>query len=436
MSIADISLINQDRLILICIISSVLVTLVLKSQTKRWFMSRFPWHAAGSIAIGSLVWFLLWHQYPEDGIPLKLIAWVGVSVFVISILFTIKRSRRRFVVAGFAAVFTLLLSMVLANDYFQYYPTIGSLFGSTTSSQNTLHGSILEMTNHKITLGPAIETSYSAPASLPTQGSLMSTSIPGPVSHFSGRQSFVYLPPAMLSSVKPPALPVLILLSGVPGNPGDWKDRLNLQSTMDLFAAKHKGLAPIVVVADQTGGDGFTSTGCVNSSRGDAETYLTVDVPAYIKSHYDVMRAPQGWAIGGISDGGACSTVLAARHPELFSTFMSLSGETSPSIESKQDAINTLFHGSVTDFNKYDAQLLFSAKDASTTYSHTAGWLAIGRDEQQPLVQDNRSLFETAKQNSIEMTLETLPGHHGFGLWKRAFSDALPWVSQHIGATQ
>ena len=148
------------------------------------------------------------------------------------------------------------------------------------------------------------------------------------------------------------------------------------------------------------------------------------------------MPSPQGWAIGGISDGGACSTVLAARHPELFSTFMSLSGETSPSIESKQEAIKSLFGGSTDQFNKYDANLLFSANNATAIFAHTAGWLAIGRDEQQPLVQDNRTLFENAKRSSIEMVFETLPGHHGFGLWKRAFSDALPWVSQHIGLTQ
>lgn len=397
-------------------------------------MTRFPFHLAGSIAIGGIVWTLLWHQYPEDGIPLKLIAWVSASIFAVSILFTIKRSRQRFIIAGFGTAFTLLLSMILANDYFQYYPTIGSLFGSTTSSQNSLHGSILEMTNHKVALTSVIETSYSAPANLPSQGTLKAVSIPGPTSHFDARQSFVYEPPA-LATAKQPALPVLILLSGVPGNPGDWKDRLNLQSTLDLFAAKHKGLAPLVVVADQTGGDGFTSTGCVDSDRGNAETYLTVDVPAYIKSHYNVMPSPQSWAIGGASDGGACSTVLAARHPDIFSTFMSLSGETSPSIESKQEAIKSLFGGSLNQFNKYDAHLLFSANNASTVYAHTAGWLAIGRDEQQLLVQDNRTLFEDAKRSSIEMVFETLPGHHGFGLWKQAFGDALPWVSQHIGLT-
>ncbi len=435
MSIADFSLLNQDRLILLCITSSALMTYVLLHQTKRWYIRRFPYHLLASTLVGVVVWTILWHMYPEDGIPLKLIAWIAVSLFSISILFTIHRGKQRLIVAGIGAFCTVLFSMLLANFYFQYYPTLSSLFGSTTT-QATATGSFIETTNHPLASQTSVEANYISPADQPNQGQLTTTIIPGPISHFTARPSFIYLPPAALSSQKPTALPVMILLSGVPGDPGDWKDRLNLQSAMDVFAAKHKGIAPIIVVADQTGGDGMTSTGCVDSTRGNAETYLTIDVPAYIKSHYDVTAAPQGWAIGGVSDGGACSTVIAARHPGIFGTFMSLSGETSPSIESKQDAINSLFGGSQQAFNAYDAGLLFASKNASSTYAHTTGWLALGRDEQQPLVQANRTLFDEAKKANVDMTLETLPGHHGFGLWKRAFTDALPWVSQHIGATQ
>lgn len=435
MSIADISLLNQDRLIIVCVIGTICMTFVLAHQTKRWYISRFPYHTLGATLIGVVAWTILWHMYPEDGIPLKLVVWVAISLFSASILFTIRRGKQRFFIAGIGAFFTILFSMMLANDYFQYYPTVGSLFGSSSTSQNTINGSTIETTNHASLPLPSIEKGYDTPVDLPNHGALTSVAIPGPVSHFNARQSFVYIPPAALSSQKPASLPVLLLLSGVPGNPGDWKDRLDLLATMDVFAASHKGITPIVVVADQTGGDGMTSTGCVDSSRGNAETYLTTDVPAYIKSHYNVTAAPQGWAIGGISDGGACSTVIAARHPDIFGTFISLSGETSPSIESKQDAINSLFNGSVQTFNTYDAVLLFASKNASSTYAHTAGWLALGRDEQQPLVQSNRTLFDEAQKANIDMTLETLPGHHGFGLWKRSFKDALPWASRHIGAT-
>lgn len=434
MSIADISLINQDRLLLVCNISSVLITLVLMKQTRRWYKTRFPYHVLGSVALGIIAWTFLWHAYPEDGIPLKLIIWVAISLFALSILFTVKRSKGRLAIAGSSAFFMVLLSLLLTNNYFQYYPTLGSLVSGGVAPSATT-GIAVETTGHSIAPSASVESSYTPPANQPATGELQSIAIPGTMSHFTPRQEFVYIPPAARTT-SPPKLPVLMLLSGVPGNPGDWKDRLNLQTALDDFATQHRGLAPIVIVADQTGGDGFTSTGCVDSTRGNAETYLTIDIPAYMKANYQTFSAPEGWAIGGVSDGGACSTVLAIRHPDIFSVFMSLSGETSPSIESKQEAINSLFNGSAKNFNAYDALLTLQSKHASNLYAHTAGWLALGRDEQQPLVQANRTLFSEAKADNIDMTLETLPGHHGFGLWQRAFVDALPWISHRTGLTQ
>lgn len=433
MSITDISLLNQDRLLLVCMASAVLLTLILVKQSKRWYIRQFPYHVLGSVVVGVILWTFLWNAYPEDGIPLKLIAWVAIALFALSILFTIKRSPRRLILAGTGAFFTVLLSLLLANGYFQYYPTLGSLFTGSIA-QDSSHGMVIETTNHPIAPTINTEISYKAPPDQPATGELTSVVIPGTISHFTPRPEFIYLPPAARTA-SPPALPVLMLLSGVPGNPGDWKDRLDLQQILDDFAKLHNGLAPIVVVADQTGGDGFTSTGCVNSTRGNAETYLTIDIPMYMKTHYHILSAPQGWAIGGVSDGGACSTVLAIRHPDLFSTFMSLSGETSPSIESKQEAVNSLFNGSMKNFNAYDALIALASKNAPSIYAHTAGWLAIGRDEQQPLVTANRTLFNEAKADNMDMTLATLPGHHGFGLWKRAFTVALPWIAQHLGVT-
>ena len=66
---------------------------------------------------------------------------------------------------------------------------------------------------------------------------------------------------------------------------------------------------------------------CVNSSKfGNVETYLTADVPAYVRSTFRAASGPGSLAVAGLSAGGTCSTVLALRNPGIFHTFASFSG--------------------------------------------------------------------------------------------------------------
>jgi S-formylglutathione hydrolase FrmB len=69
---------------------------------------------------------------------------------------------------------------------------------------------------------------------------------------------------------------------------------------------------------------------CVDGSLGASATYLTVDVPNWIRSHLTVQPSPDAWAIGGFSQGGTCSIQLGAAHPELFSAIIDISGQLAP----------------------------------------------------------------------------------------------------------
>ena len=104
------------------------------------------------------------------------------------------------------------------------------------------------------------------------RGKVTSAPIPAPASGFTARIGKIYLPPAYFADPRP-RLPVLVLLAGQPGTPQDWLSAGKLARIMDRFAADHHGLAPVVVVADDTGSR-FGNPLCLDSRRGEADTYL------------------------------------------------------------------------------------------------------------------------------------------------------------------
>jgi hypothetical protein len=61
---------------------------------------------------------------------------------------------------------------------------------------------------------------------------------------------------------------------------------------MNDFAAKHNGIAPVVVMPDGTGGQ-LTNSLCTDSSLGKLDTYLSKDVPNSIRAQLRVDPDPK-----------------------------------------------------------------------------------------------------------------------------------------------
>jgi hypothetical protein len=95
---------------------------------------------------------------------------------------------------------------------------------------------------------------------------------------------------------------------------------------MDAFAATQSGLAPVVVVADPLGSR-MAQTLCLDSPGGRAFTYLSVDVPAWIRSTLQVDPDAVHWTIDGLSAGGTCALQVAVNAPSAYPTFLDLSGQ-------------------------------------------------------------------------------------------------------------
>ncbi len=119
-------------------------------------------------------------------------------------------------------------------------------------------------------------------------------------------------PQSALDRTTVPANGIVVRLP-VPGN------RSGFAARADAYARDHDGGAPILVMPDILGGFD-NDTECVDSARGNVETYLTEDVPATVVPRLSTAPPGPQWAVAGFSLGGMCSLMLALRHPDLFPT--------------------------------------------------------------------------------------------------------------------
>lgn len=320
-----------------------------------------------------------------------------------------------------SCVAILLTAVVVAdalNATYVRYPTVGRLVD--LDAVNLVPNAQLQV----------IRDEVAKTGRLPSRGVVVSVHIPATVSKFNAHDAFVYLPPAWFATIIP-VLPTLILLPGEPGSSADWTQQGKADHIADQFAAGHHGLAPIIVMPDP---NGFLTvdTECVNSSFGQAETYLVQDVPAFARATYDANEGPRSVAVAGLSAGGFCSLNLALRNPNVFPFFASYSGLASPVYQEdpRTDTVKILFDGSNQKFQENNPIVLL--KNAS--FPGLAGWFAVGKDDARPLAAAQR-LQPAAQAAGIDTCIEVLPGGHDFGVWDQAFTDSLPWLSWKLGLT-
>jgi enterochelin esterase-like enzyme len=245
--------------------------------------------------------------------------------------------------------------------------------------------------------------------------------IPGTVSRFPARPGYVYLPPAYAVTPRP-NLPVIVLVAGQPGSPESWLTSGRLATTMDAYAHAHHGLAPVVVIPDDLGAT-LSNPLCVDSPRGNAETYLARDVPAWITSHLQVAPGRESWFIGGLSQGGTCSLQLAVRAPEVYGGFLDISGQREPTLGGRQKTVDRVFGGNAAAYARINPMDIMRG----TRFEHTAGLLVAGTSDQVYLPQQ-RAVLGACLAAGMQASLVVLPGGHTWTVWREGLVHGLPWV--------
>nr|WP_246326486.1 alpha/beta hydrolase-fold protein [Actinomycetospora corticicola] len=322
-----------------------------------------------------------------------------------------RRSIR--VPAVLAAVVVLLLNLAAAvNTYVDYDRTLGAVLGVEPADEEPLARLLRQTT-------------------VPANGEIAAVTIPTRRSGFTARQALVYVPPAWFHRPRP-KLPVIVLLHGTPGTPSDWFGPGLAAATADAFAAAHGGTAPILVAPDINGTED-ADTECVDSPLGRVETALTEDLPAFVTSTFRTQPTGRAWAVAGLSEGGACATMLALRHPTTFETFGDYAGLAGPRVgDTNADTASTvsgLFGGSEQAFRAHEPSSLLQSR----RFPRLGGWFEVGDADAEPLAAQ-QALVPLARRSGVAVCAVIVPGGgHTFDVFSAGFADSLPWMAARLG---
>ncbi|MGW6377368.1 alpha/beta hydrolase [Rhodococcus sp. NPDC055112] len=383
---------------------------------------------ATSACIAVAVWLALRPLPPQLSVQSFLGIAVGLfGMFAAAGCLLRRRGRGRVALALATAAALLACGAGVVNEDLGTFPTLGAVIGHR-APPGTMATDFAAVPGPQaeVQSGDPVADVWRRPLRSARDGVLTHVEIPGAVSGFAPRPALLYLPPAYLDSPRA-MLPVLVLVAGNPGQPDDWLTLGGLAETVTSYAAEHDGLAPVVVVPDALGATDAVPL-CLDSQLGNVDTYLARDVPDWITGHLQVENDPEHWAIGGFSYGGTCSVQLAVRHPDVYPTFVDISGQDEPSLGDHASTVAATFGGDESAFAAVNARDLL----AVTTMPQLAGVFVAGSGDEEYRPQQQR-MFEAARAAGMDARYYELPGGHSPQVWGPALARELDWVAERTG---
>ncbi|WP_439692191.1 alpha/beta hydrolase-fold protein [Curtobacterium sp. SP.BCo] len=329
----------------------------------------------------------------------------------------------RVVALGAAAVVVLSAGLGVNVD-FGFYKDVEQAIKT-----NPYPARSLAVLPHERTGGVVDAAQWRAPAGMPRTGEAFSVRIPGTVSHFRARKAVVWLPPAARTA-HPPTLPVLVALSGQPGEPSDLFQTGDLGHYLDRYADAHHGLAPIVVAPDQLGAPARNPM-CVDSRRlGRSATYVMTDTVHWIRQHLPVATTPNAWGIVGFSEGATCAMQFSTAHPDVFGSALAISSEPAPRTGSVQNSITEGFGGSAAAYRAAAPSAIMAAHGKYQDHLTVFG---VGQDDA-PYRATAEALRADAERAGMQTSLIVSPGSaHDWNTVRYVLAHGLPPVIGHLG---
>lgn len=230
------------------------------------------------------------------------------------------------------------------------------------------------------------------------------------VTHFSetlGREKTysIYIPPARAENER---FPVVFLLHGAWGNHRDWVERTQVAELAESYRM-------MLVFPD---GDPFGwYVDSTQDEDSNYETYITQELVAEIDTLFPTVATREGRAIMGLSMGGHGALLLAAKHPDVFSSASSLSGVLD--ITAHAHKWNIAARLGPLDENREDWQ--------ANSVVHQAERFADGRvrilfdcgsgDVPTGILQDNHLFRDRLLELGIPHVWRELPGGHEWTYW-------------------
>ena len=411
--------------------------LVFPRKQPQWLLKAVALVIAAFGITYAVQWLLVWVLYViGDQLPTSVLVWgaVGFAAVLLAVFGMRGLGFWRKIATPIAVVAVLLLSGLQINAYYGQYETIGSFYNADTagiaalSAQEMRHAQVAKTPGN--TSQPAVAY-WKKPTNMPLSGKLVTANIPGTVSGFNAREAIFYLPPAYLTS-QPPELPVLVLVAGQPGGPQRWIGAGKLESIMNHFSQAHQGLAPVVAVVDPNGST-LGNTMCMDSQIAKAGTYLSVDVPTWLKTNLNVQTDTSRWGFGGFSFGGTCALQMGTTNPTTYPNIIDLSGQAEPALSvNRSQTIQQAFNGDVNAF-EVNTPLYLLKKNS---YPASFAYISVGASDKH-YGPDAAIVSEAAKTAGMQVVEAHQAGDgHSWASARAGLSEALNLLAPRLGMSK
>lgn len=403
---------------------------LLARRWRIWWIRVIPCVAGATTAACLLLTWIVdvvWRPFP-DPLPWRVVMWLGVVLFSLALAVASfwRSSWWRRGGAVLAAALVVVTCAVKINAFYGQFPTLSAVLGLPMTDEIAFAPNAGWVQSPLVALpGHPLQDSWTPPATLPAHGAVSKVHVPATVSGFAARDAYTYLPPAYLTENRP-LLPILVLVHGQPGAPVDWLIGGQLASMMDRFAADHQGLAPVVLDVDNSG----TQLGnplCLDSRLGNSETYLTVDVANWIKATLQIDQNTQHWAVAGYSNGGTCALQLSLRKPDLYPTFVDISGQREPTLGTRAQTVKATFGGDDARFRQVNPL----DELATRKFPGTAGTITVGKADNYFFPQQ-REVYGVATRAGLDVHWLEVPGGHSWQAWGAGLQQSLTWLARRM----
>ncbi|WP_022884927.1 alpha/beta hydrolase [Glaciibacter superstes] len=406
--------------------AAALIYLLARRPTPRWIVTAAIGLLGGAV-IGLATLLVTVGLLNLFGSPLshEANAWI-IAAFAAIGLAIVNLWRSRWWRKLIAVVGILLFGITATlgvNAAYGLNPTLGSFLHINTSQP--IDPGKPPATPPPANAGPLWET-WTPPADMPAAGKTGTVDIPATASGFSARAAELYLPPAAQVD-NAPALPFVLMMMGQPGDP----DAQYIAAILDKYAAANKGLAPIALIVDQLG-DPANDPLCLDSSRGNVETYVMTDAVGWAKANLNILPDRTEWTVAGYSNGGECSAYFGSKYPDVWGNILDISGDAYAGAEDSDQVLKEIFGG---DQAAYDAVKPVNIL-AAGSYPDTTAIFTVGADDGtfQP---DAKAVSDAAAAAGMNTTYYEVPGgDHGVSALNGGLDKGFELLYPRLGLSQ
>ncbi len=232
------------------------------------------------------------------------------------------------------------------------------------------------------------------------------------------------LPREFVSAARGHALPanfagfhVVEFFPGYPGVPDTWIHALDLVKNLES-AQKKRHIGPTIAVIPAITVKPRRDTECLDFPNGPkVETWLTTDVPAYVKNRFGI-DAPH-WGVAGYSTGGWCAAMVGMLHPDRYIATGVIAGYFRPQFST---SIGGAERNSL--LAKYDILNMAKNRPPATNV------LVITSSQDRAGRADSLSFVTTARPPLRVSELSLNRGGHNTAVWRAIEPALLAWFGK------